>query len=304
MPGRGPALPALCLAITLASLQYEFNSQSLFTGLVLFLALARTLVALDNPNSSRPGELIVIGLLVAGLSSLRVHFLPGAALTVGLWLPTGWREPRALIWRGAILFCASLGFFAPWMFGLWRSSGTPLFPLFAGTGAGGYDSFSVPGAHFWDLARTYVTGLDGVVLIVPLLVAWRSSRERPMLIISYAVALVVTLLFSWRFPNADVWDFARYLWPMAIVPVLLSVVVVARAAGLQRASVPVVMALLAAALVISFVKLDHDGSNLTAALDSARWTENARLAEVTRTLQALEAMGAVGKEGHHPDANH
>lgn len=294
MPGRGPVLPALALTMTLVTLVYEFNSQSLCTGIVLFLGLARTLLALDIPARTRPGELILLGLLVAGASSLRVQFLPGAALTVGLWMLPGWREIRALpalSWRVAVIAGSSVVFFTPWMVGLWISSGTPLFPLFPGTGAGGYDAFSSEKAMFYDLALKYAASPGGVFLLIPILALWRPSPERRVLVITYAVALLVTLLFSWRFPTAEPWDLARYVWPMAVVPVFLSASIAARAARLETAGRPVLIALVAGGLLISVLKLNQDSRQLVRALDPDESAAETRLAEMYRKLQDLVPAG-------------
>jgi hypothetical protein len=290
LPGRAPALPALALTMTLVTLIYEFNSQSVCTGVVLFLGLARTLVAMDAPIQSRAGELLLLGLMVAGLSSLRVHFLLGAALTVAAWLLSGWRGVRTLpdlSWRAAILLCGSLLFFTPWMAGLWRSSETPLFPLFAGTGAGGYDAFSESGTRFYDLALKYATASDGLFLFLPVLAFWRPAPERRVLIISYAVALLMTMLMSWRFPSADSWNLGRYMWPMVAVPVLLSLIIVIRGARLTNAGPRVLVALLLGCFAVSGLRLGLDTMQLARALDPNATVEETRLAELHRQLQDL-----------------
>jgi hypothetical protein len=290
LPGRAPVFPALALMMAMASLAYRFNSQSECTGIVLFLGLARTLVALDDPTRSWPGDLILIGLLVAGLSSLRAHFLLGAGSTAGIWLLSGWGGVRTLPGlspRIVVLFGSSLAFFAPWMVGLWRSSGTPLFPLFAGTGAGGYDTFSASAAAFYDLALDYVLAPRGLLLVLPALALWRPAPERRVLAISFAVAWLVTLLLSWRFSNADSWAFGRYMWPMIVVPVFLSLIVVVRAAQLQDAGSRVRGAVLASCFAIAAARLGYVGWQMAATLDGNASADEAQLAERYRKLQDL-----------------
>ena len=290
LPGRSPVLPALTLILTMSTLVYEFNTQSQCTEIVLFLGLARTMVALDDPLRSRPGTLILTGLLVAGLSSLRAHFLAGAAFTAGAWLLSGYRGFRtlpALSWRAAVLPCASLAFLAPWMAGLWRSSGSILFPLFPGTSAGGYDTFSAAGATFYDLALSYLVGPCGLLLCLPAFVLWRPAAERRVLAASYAAALLVMLLLSWRFSNADVWAFGRYLWPMVVVPILLASIVLLREAPPQHAGPRIRIALLGGCFVVAAIRLGYVGWQMATTLDGDAALEEARLAETYRQLQDL-----------------
>jgi hypothetical protein len=290
LPGFSPVLPALTLIMTMATLLYEFNSQSECTGIVLFLGLARTLVALDEPLGSRAGNLILIGLLVAGLSSLRAHFLVGAALTAGVWLLSGYSGLRtlpALSWRAAVLCCASLGFFAAWMAGLWRSSGSILFPLFPGTAAGGYDTFSASSATFYDLALSFLIGPSGLLLCLPAMVLWRPAAERRVMATSLAVALLVMSLLSWRFSNSDVWAFERYLWPMVVVPVLLALIIVVRTARPQDAGSRARVALLASCFGVVAIRLGYVGWQIATTADGHAAMEEARLAERYRQLQDL-----------------
>lgn len=294
LPGRRPVSLAVALSLTLIALAYEFNSQSVCTGVVLFLGLARTLNALDTPERARTGEMVLLGLLVAGAASLRAHFLVGAGMTTGLWLIVGWRErpaPGQVVWRVALMAGAALAFFAPWMFGLWRSSGTPLFPLLPGTGAGGYNTFSFNGQPFYYLALRYLTASDGLFLFLPIMGLWRAAPERKILVITWFVALAVMLLFSWRFPTADVYSFARYLWPMVLVPVCLSLIGAVRGVVPRPTGSLGIVVLLAAAVVISAVRVGFDVRQFAIQIDSAEPEHEARLAALYRRMQDLVPPG-------------
>jgi hypothetical protein len=276
--------------LTMLAPIYDFNSQSSCTGIVLFFGLARTLIAVEASSRARLGTLLLVALLAAGLSSLRVHFLAGAALLAMYWLASGWSGVRslpALNGRAAILLCASLAFFAPWMAALWRSSGTPLFPLFAGTSANGYDSFAVDDASFAALVLAFVTSMNGLFLALPVFALSRPAPERQVLINSFVTAVLLTLLFAWRIPASGVWDLGRYMWPMVAVPVLLSVIVMVHVAQSRGVGLPAVIALIAGTFVMAGSRLQHDFGQLARALNSDTTAESARLAEPQRRLQAL-----------------
>jgi hypothetical protein len=162
-----------------------------------------------------------------------------------------------------------------------------LFPLFPGTSAGGYDTFSASSATFYDLALSYLIGPCGLLLCLPTLVLWRPAAERRVLAISYAVALLVMALLSWRFSNSDVWAFGRYLWPMVVVPVLLASIILLRAARLQDSGLRARVALLSGCFVIVAIRLGYIGWQMATTLDGNAAIAEARLAERYRQLQDL-----------------
>ena len=293
LPRRGAVFPAVALAVTLLAPFYDFNSQSSCTGIVLFLGLARTLIALNGPAHARVGELAWVALFAAGLCALRAHFLVGAGLTIGLWLLCGLRDIRlapALIGRAALLSCLSLVLFAPWCVGLWRSSGTPLFPLFPGTGAYGYDTFSSPGA-LSVLLREYVTSPKIIVMVIPLLAFWRSVPERPVLLIAYTVAVFMNLLMFWSLTSADTYHIGRYMWPMVFVPLSLSLIVLARSNMVPVLRRPVLAAVFTGGALLAGFQLAWDMGQLAAALDPERSEIETELARSHRAMQALVPAG-------------
>jgi hypothetical protein len=95
------------------------------------------------------------------------------------------------------------------------------------------------------------------------------------------------MLLSWRFSTADTLAYGRYLWPLVVVPVLLSVIIRVREARPHAARSSVIVALLAFCFVISGLRLSYVGWQLVSTLDRDRAVEEARLAERYRRLQEL-----------------
>ena len=142
-------LPAMLALLLVVILPYPLgNSSSHMTGFVLILTLFRTLDGLELGSGYR--RLWLAGAVVAAAAALKAHYLVAAALTVLFWWLIrafyarsqsgdflsryGGRNMSGLIHIGL----SALVFLSPWMALMQRSSGTILFPVFAGNHRPGF----------------------------------------------------------------------------------------------------------------------------------------------------------------------
>ena len=145
---NGSVLPYLLALLLTVILPYPLaNSSSHMTGLALFLTLFRTLNGISLSGADlRPGvrRLWLAGAVVAAAAALKAHYMLVAALTVFFWWLVSWlyarkeRQgqsgdfPPAHLWSLLHLGASTVVFLSPWMALMGRSSGTILYPVFAG----------------------------------------------------------------------------------------------------------------------------------------------------------------------------
>jgi hypothetical protein len=151
---KGSVLPYLLALLLTVILPYPLaNSSSHMTALALFLTLFRTLDGITlSGTEPRPGvrRLWLAGAVVAAAAALKAHYLAVAALTVLFWWLASWLYAQR-DWQGrngrfpgpqfsSLLHVGASGmvFLAPWMALMGLSSGTILYPLFAGNHRPGF----------------------------------------------------------------------------------------------------------------------------------------------------------------------
>ena len=194
------------------------NTMSQATGLMLWLALFR---------SSATRSPVAVGLVAAALCALRSSYIPAAVLAL-LLLPLANRTR----WRECMAACGvALVGVAPWALLLWRSSGTFVYPLFAGNQRPGFSYSAGADLHF-HMAALVDCLLNPAVLFlfVPVVAAlvyasYRSKRLDPCSTRDLnsahgaflASAIVSSALLAWSLPlpdgNSSVF---RYLQPFAL----------------------------------------------------------------------------------------
>jgi len=194
------------------------NSASHITGLALFLTLFRTLQATQAAGPSTTGYLWLAGLTVAGAASLRAHFPAAAALTViaywsirSIHQSDQWQAHlRACIVTGA----ASLAALAPWMIGLWQSSGTFLYPLFRGNHRPNYDNYAAPLG--FDEHLEFIGGVlisPGIALFSVPVILYLIRRPSHAALALYGASLLTVAVLTWMFTYSDAQNIHRYAAP-------------------------------------------------------------------------------------------
>ncbi len=182
------------------------NTMSQVTGLVLWIALFRTL---------RIRSVVLAGLLLAALCSLRSTYIVAAVLvTTALLISTIYRERLrglAAWWRMVAVACAAI---LPWCLLLYRSSGTLVYPLFKGYQAAGMSSSFHTG---WIAQAHAVLRLladpSVLFLLVPLLLV--TLLVRGSHVPFCAAALILSLAIPWAAPITDTPTLFRYVQPLA-----------------------------------------------------------------------------------------
>lgn len=237
---------SVALLLGLGVMTPAINHHSYQTGVVGFLTLARSL-ALPLAGARR---VVLPALVVAGLLSLRAHYLIGIAVLLAVAL---YRRPLApAVGRAAGVGALALVLVLPWMWALQRSSGTPFYPILPGYAAHGYQVLSAGLS-----AEEHLRFLLGFFVSEHAALLWIGTGlavlGRCRLAIGLAAAGHVTALgFLTKFTLATYWDFGRYVYPLAGASVVLAT------AGLLRRVGPRLAAserLLAAALVTGALAL-------------------------------------------------
>ena len=252
------------------------NSASHISGLALFLTLFRSLDLIENLNDMRPRMFWLVGLLVAGIASLRAHYLAAATVTVVAFLMIDmWRHRDAVRARMISLFHAggaSVVFLLPWMATLWQSSSTPMYPVFPGTHRPDYENYSAPlgfSEHLSFFGDVMIS--PGVALFAVPVILYAFRRASLAGLALYLGALVTTAVLSWVFTYSDAENIHRYVAPFlnAAFFATVSVLVLQARAALPTGAETikhrrVIDAVLCGAIVFLFpVMVSQDMARLT-----------------------------------------
>jgi len=186
------------------------NSSSHVTALAMALTLFRSLERMP-PGGASPAWLWLAGLVAAGAASLKATALVMAAATLAAWWLIGvWRERGD--WRrhgraAAHLGGAALAFLGPWMALLYRSSATPLFPLFQGHHRPGFAatySGDLPLAEFAQHLGDFLIRPQVALFLAPLLLyALRRGSAAGLALYAGAVATTVATVATLTYDNTE-----------------------------------------------------------------------------------------------------
>ncbi len=218
--GRGRLVswfvPAL-VVLTMPNVRY--NSTSIMSGVVLFLALFRTATWPGFDLSSARGA-AVVGLLAAAVAALRHSYIvPAATFVVLLYGMSGVRRPAIAALAALVVFLL------PWATLSYRSSGTPLYPLLQGYYRPEYGQLSSVNPDmdlptwFWLNVRHCdpVRSLP-LFLVAGLLLPGRRTRGAlPALTIASLLGFIA-IVFGFRHSNE--WDMARYYFGFMVATTL------------------------------------------------------------------------------------
>jgi hypothetical protein len=178
----------------------QANVSSLLIACAMCVALYQTLEMAGRKPNSIVRDGLLVGLLAAGTSTLKMNVIPGVGLLalfyfLGKWLTD--RRGRAATLAGAgVAGGATLLFLLPWMIASFRANGTFLYPLL---GHGYYGSrfgdYRLPTAEM-SLVSIYHwigTALVGVVPIVILLSVVYSIARRQIGTSEFLLALAAVV---------------------------------------------------------------------------------------------------------------
>ena len=162
------------------------------------------------------------GLVTAALMSVRPNHgvLAGAILALGsliggsLWFRTG---ARAVLVAGA----TSLLAMAPWSLAMWRTAGSPLYPLFGGnlsqaaTRYAPLDGFGDRFDRAWDLLQVGPYLWLTLAVIGIAMLARRVLPDSALVLIAAITTVLVSIAFAFSMPYAGWTTFIRYIAPMS-----------------------------------------------------------------------------------------
>jgi hypothetical protein len=181
------------------------------------------------------------GLIAAALTSVR----PNLGLLAALFLAVGALSatPTAIRERARVVIAAGVSTVvavAPWSFAMWRTAGSPLYPLFPGN-LNSEATYKVPlngvtdlVEHAWDLMTTgpYLWVSLGVVVIA---VAARGLLlDAPMVATAAILTVLVTLVFALSAPTQPSGTFVRYIAPMSGALALFLICEALRAGDIRK----------------------------------------------------------------------
>ena len=216
------------------------NLRSEFSVTALSLAVLVLLRHIPHQRAQdSPWLYVVIGILLAGVLALRFYFVVAlvVAVVLGAVAIRGRRSVRGLATVAVTTVLASAG----WAIALWRSSGTPSFPVPAGDYNTLWPSGANPTLHgvaaFFDRFTIFFSVIHfrdaypvGWVVVVTLLVPalWLACTDRatiPMLVVLAAAlgALAQMGVITVAFSGSDPIDIVRFVAPTVLACGLLLV---------------------------------------------------------------------------------
>jgi hypothetical protein len=220
---RGFTKPLWAVLVTVAVLLVPIsrnNTMSQVTGLVLWIALFRTL---------RMRSPVLAGLLLAALCSLRSSYIVAVVLlTVGLLIATISRDRLAGLAGWGHMVAVACAAILSWCLLLYRSSGTLVYPLFKGYQAAGMSS-SFHMAWTGQAHAVFRFLSDPTVLFLLLPLALVTFLVRGSHVPFCAAAFILSLAIPWAAPLTDTPTLFRYVQPLAWGSLLVAVYALTRA---------------------------------------------------------------------------
>jgi hypothetical protein len=306
---RGAILAAGLLAMALPHVPHNLGSE--ISGVVFFLALFRVI---DDPRLEQAparSTAILLGLIAAGVCTLRQTYMVAAAVFVGLaylarvLYPAG--RSRSERWRELFLVgAATLVFLFPWLVISARCLGTPLYPVIRGNlrpDFGMVGKVELGESLRWALANLLVfkpvTTIGVLFLAAVMLPFGRSSRALHALAGACVCAFALMMHFFQAFHESD--SINRYYLAFTVAFCFAAVLrVVTEGARSTRATGAAAAAVLAVGVHFLSTKdavLDLYFGRITAATEvlfarAGRTIIRPEFETVYRRLQAAVPAGA------------
>ena len=213
----------------------RINTGSSLTGAAMIFALLLTLSKLLTTPTPTWKSFVSPALLIASAGTFRMTYLLCAAgIVVFEPVLRHWRKNNSGLQtlKASIAFIApmalgSLILLMPWMFVLWQSNGTPMFPPFPGNMNPEFTILGNKGGAIFDIAHalTYLLSPQALVLIFCLGLSCFTTN-RSLAYSSAFVALAVSFFTSYKFGVTGLYDSYRYTFPM-IMPASLWILICA-----------------------------------------------------------------------------
>jgi hypothetical protein len=206
----------------------RINIMSLTTGAVLLFTLFRTLALRAEVFGGYWQRLLAVGLVSAGVCSLRVTlYLAAFLIVVGSLLFS--ESSRWCNWKAISSPAIALGFagffMLPWMLVLYRSSGSFLYPIMQGTQHSGFNT-SVAGLGWVHALAFCGSILVQPAMLLPVVVSLASAVLFPnrLSAVFTGAAIFSVLALAFSVTAADpVRDLYRYAFPVLLTALMTAV---------------------------------------------------------------------------------
>jgi hypothetical protein len=230
---RGRWMGPLAAALTGLALVVDMpraNTQSLVSGVVLFLALFRTLHLHRRGDRRGIHAAWLAGMVAAGLASLRMNFVPPAGLVIVLAMAgAAWRDRpgwRAYLMRGALALGVMILLILPWALALWESSGSLYYPLMRGYQQPAFDAMLSSSMRLSERAAwvaEVMTDYHFLVLLLPgiLVLPRRCWRDGLGLYLAGVIGAAATAA---AFTMSNTIALYRYAFPLLLAAWLAAVI--------------------------------------------------------------------------------
>ena len=220
---RTPMRRALALLVVLALLFLpvpRINTQSQASGAVLFLTLLRTMRFERLGRRRSYAAAVALGIIGAGISTLRMNFLPAAVLAIGLsyagrmlLFRAVWRTYARRLLLAAAVFLLALG---PWAIVLYQSSKSLMYPLMRGLQRPEYTAvmeqrFTLAEKVWW--VAGFLLSASTLAMLAPMLLSFRRRFVGDLLPFC-AAALASSIVMATVFTRSDYDNIYRYCFAM------------------------------------------------------------------------------------------
>ncbi len=280
-----PATAALFRLLLVGSVFFisvpRINTSSSLGGASVLLALLMTFDRIGKMPPIQMRVLLPSALLIAAAGSLRPTFLlcAVAITTISLTLPTllhvlkitrtaapgGFLAVKTLGFIGVLSFVA----LAPWMFVLWQSNATPMYPPFGGTLNPAFGVLGSKNGPLQDVA--HATGFlfrpEVLALLFCYVFAWFVERK-DLALAAVLSAVCVAWFTSYKFGVTVIFESYRYTFPM-LFPIAIWILTSYLGSRFNSPDSPLkkYAATLALALLVA-VNLPNAGNELTLMAES------------------------------------
>jgi hypothetical protein len=321
---QGPARLVLGTLLIASFVLWQSLQRNLSpTYLVVALVAAAVLLAYEARRTRAdvldPRFLFLLGILTAGALTLRAApAAPIALLALALVARASPASLRDRLRAIAVLGASVAILIAPWMVALWRSSGTPIYPPFAGNVNLDSAVFVNPGADLWarleDVLTTAEFGwmLAAIAVAGVVLLAVRRGplwAEAPLLALPGLVVVIVAMTLS--LPAFSTFDLARAGWGIAAGVLVAALALLANEARTLRSpagAVAAVTVVVAAAVMLKTVdvvaeQVSADASAVAEVLTGERtpyepWSP--RVPDYRAAQEAIPAGAGVATASDYP----
>lgn len=222
------------IALSSTSFVFQTNSVPRLTPSLLVAGSVIATLKLVKDGNIQMVQVVMItgGLMAGGITRIQTLALGVAALVSILTLAG---RSRILMQTAVALIAAA----SPWLISARRETGTILFPIGWGNADRNYAGLALPsGAQQPLLMRLLqVDGYKYLVILIAISIVWRSTittKDRQLIALMISLTLAIGSLFVYLARSNSKADIDRYLAPLVIVTILVSLSIYLEGSNLPK----------------------------------------------------------------------